>query len=108
VQLELEVVRKTTWRLYEEDAVDVTLDAGEMSLHHGRTFHASHSNRTEDRRIGVAFRYIAPSMRQTHARKVTAMQARGKDNYGHFELMEPPTSLFAPEDIVRLKQIFTA
>jgi ectoine hydroxylase-related dioxygenase (phytanoyl-CoA dioxygenase family) len=92
----------------EKDAVEVTLDAGEISLHHGRTFHASHSNRTEDRRIGVAFRYIMPSMRQSHARKVTAMLARGTDNYGHFELIEPPTSLFAPEDIVRLKKIFTA
>jgi len=92
----------------EKDAVEVTLDAGEISLHHGRTFHASHSNRTEDRRIGVAFRYIMPSMRQTHAKNATAMLARGRDSYGHFELIEPPTSLFAPEDIVRLKKIFTA
>ena len=92
----------------EKDAVEVTLDAGEISLHHGRTFHASHPNRTEDRRIGVAFRYIMPSMRQTHTKNATAMLARGTDNYGHFELIEPPTSLFAPEDIVRLKKIFTA
>ena len=92
----------------EKDAVEVTLDAGEISLHHGRTFHASHPNRTEDRRIGVAFRYIMPSMRQTHTKNATAMLARGRDNYGHFDLIEPPTSLFAPEDIVRLKKIFTA
>ena len=92
----------------EKDAVEVTLDAGEISLHHGRTFHASHPNRTEDRRIGVAFRYIMPSMRQTHIKMQTAMLARGVDNYGHFDLIEPPTSLFAPEDVVRMKKIFTA
>ena len=92
----------------EKDAVEVTLDAGEISLHHGRTFHASHANRTEDRRIGLAFRYIMPSMRQPHTKNATAMLARGADSYGHFELIEPPTSLFAPEDIVRLKKIFTA
>ena len=92
----------------EKDAVEVTLDAGEISLHHGRTFHASHPNRTEDRRIGGAFRYIVPSMRQTHIKMQTAMLARGVDNYGHFDLIEPPTSLFAPEDVVRMKKIFTA
>ena len=91
----------------EKDAVEVTLDAGEISLHHGRTFHASHPNRTEDRRIGVAFRYIMPSMRQTHIKMQTAMLARGVDNYGHFDLIEPPTSLFAPEDVLRMKKIYT-
>ena len=71
-------------------------------------FHASHPNRTEDRRIGLAFRYITPSMRQINLEGATAMLARGSDNYGHFELIDPPTSLFAPEDIARLKKIFTA
>ena len=95
-------------KVSEEDAVDVELKAGEISLHHGRMFHASHSNRTEDRRIGLAFRYITPSMRQINLEGATAMLARGADNYGHFELIDPPTSLFAPEDIARLKKIFTA
>ena len=95
-------------KVSEEDAVDVELKAGEISLHHGRMFHASHPNRTEDRRIGLAFRYITPSMRQIDLEGTTAMLARGADNYGHFELIDPPTSLFAPEDIARLKKIFTA
>jgi hypothetical protein len=86
----------------------VELKAGEISLHHGRMFHASHPNRTEDRRIGLAFRYITPSMRQINLEGATAMLARGADNYGHFELIDPPTSLFSPEDIARLKKIFTA
>jgi ectoine hydroxylase-related dioxygenase (phytanoyl-CoA dioxygenase family) len=91
----------------EDDAVNAELNAGEISLHHGRTFHASYPNHTDDRRIGLAFRYIMPSMRQTCIENATAMLARGSDNYGHFELIDPPTYLFAPDDIARLKKIFT-
>ena len=47
----------------ESRAVDAELAPGQMSLHHGKLFHASHPNRSDDRRIGVAIRYIRPDMR---------------------------------------------
>ncbi len=74
----------------ESQAVDVTLQPGEMSLHHGRMFHASAPNKSSDRRIGLAIRYIKTSMKQIGGEKGHAMLASGQDNYGHFELVPPP------------------
>src|ERR1043166_7305891 len=39
-------------------AADCILKAGEMSLHHIKTVHGSGPNRSRDRRIGLAIRYI--------------------------------------------------
>ena len=47
----------------ERGAVLVTLRAGEMSLHHLRTLHASPPNPSDRPRVGYAIRYMAPSMR---------------------------------------------
>ena len=46
----------------EEHAVHGTLLPGQMSLHHGRYFHASGQNRSSDRRIGLAIRYVTPAV----------------------------------------------
>src|SRR5712691_10644265 len=43
----------------EAKAVDIVLHPGEMSLHHVRMFHGSPPNRSDDRRIGYAIRYIS-------------------------------------------------
>lgn len=88
----------------ESEAVDVLLGPGQMSLHHGRTFHASHANRSNDRRIGMAFRYIAPSMQQTGGRRTVAVLVQGEDRYGHFELAPPPSGTLAPADMALLER----
>jgi ectoine hydroxylase-related dioxygenase (phytanoyl-CoA dioxygenase family) len=46
-----------------EKAVKVPLRAGAMSLHHVKLAHASGPNTTDDRRIGLAIRYIPPHVR---------------------------------------------
>ena len=82
----------------DSSAVDAELQTGQMSLHHGRMFHASHRNQTDDRRIGVAIRYIKPSMRQSNGTRTMATLVKGEDTHGHFELTPPPTgNLSAPE-----------
>jgi len=48
----------------EDDAVDVILDPGQVSFHHGRMFHASGPNRSARDRIGLAFRFITPEVKQ--------------------------------------------
>jgi non-haem Fe2+, alpha-ketoglutarate-dependent halogenase len=83
----------------EADAVAMPLKPGEMSLHHIRTFHNSEPNRSNDRRIGFAIRYIPTHVRQLHVRDDTAMLVRGKDRFGHFELEARPTEDFAPEAV---------
>ena len=47
----------------EDDAVAVELEPGQASLHHGHLFHASGPNTTDDRRIGVAIRFISQGNR---------------------------------------------
>lgn len=75
--------------------VDVTLKAGEMSLHHVLLVHGSGPNTTDDRRIGFAIRYIPPHVRQLKVRD-SATLVRGRDTYGHFDLEpEPKTDLDA-------------
>ncbi|MEJ7799456.1 MAG: phytanoyl-CoA dioxygenase family protein [Ilumatobacter sp.] len=83
----------------EGDAVDAALRPGEMSLHHGHLFHASHPNRSADRRIGLAIRYVTPAMRQETGRSTFAHLVAGEDRYGHFQLLEPSTEVLAPRDV---------
>jgi ectoine hydroxylase-related dioxygenase (phytanoyl-CoA dioxygenase family) len=74
----------------EADAVDVVLQAGQASLHHGHLFHASGPNGTGDRRIGVAIRYIAPSMKQKTGDRTLVAHVGGEDRHGHFNVAPPP------------------
>ena len=83
----------------ESKVVDMPLKPGEMSLHHIRTFHASNPNRSNDRRIGFAIRYIPTRIRQTQMGGDSATLVRGSDAYGHFELEKQPASDFAPEAV---------
>lgn len=85
----------------ESDAVDAALRPGQMSLHHGLTIHGSNPNCTDDRRIGLAIRYIRTSMRQTSDVRQTAKLVRGSDSHGYFELVPEPSGLFDPADVVR-------
>ncbi len=78
----------------EADAVDGELQPGQMSIHHGRAFHASNPNTTNDRRIGLALRFISPEMRQADGSKGVAVLVRGEDTHGHFELASPPKGAF--------------
>jgi ectoine hydroxylase-related dioxygenase (phytanoyl-CoA dioxygenase family) len=73
----------------EDEATDVALQAGEFSLHHVLLAHGSHPNTTDDRRIGLAIRYIPTSVRQTKLRDC-AVLVRGEDRPGHFDLFDPP------------------
>lgn len=73
----------------ESRAVDIVLSAGEFSLHHVLLAHGSHPNISDNRRIGLAVRYIPTSARQTKIRDA-AVLVRGEDRYGHFDLMSGP------------------
>ena len=75
----------------ESLAADVVLRAGEFSLHHVLLNHGSHPNLTDNRRIGLAIRYIPTTARQTKIRDA-AMLVRGVDAYGHFDLLPAPVA----------------
>ena len=53
----------------EADAVALEMQPGEMSLHHVMTAHASAPNMSNDRRIAVAIRYVAPDVAQINGER---------------------------------------
>lgn len=75
----------------EEDAVTLTLEPGEMSLHHIGVVHGSKPNLSDESRIGFAVRFIAAEVKQDVERAI-AMLVAGEDRHGHFELLDPPES----------------
>ena len=80
----------------EKDAIDVILQPGEMSLHHVKLIHGSNANRSSDRRIGLAIRYIPAYVRQVVGDKDSAVLVRGADSEHNFEHETPPETDLAP------------
>ncbi len=74
----------------EAETVQVELQPGEVSFHHGRLLHASASNHSDQRRIGLAINYISAQNRQLVAKKDFGMLVRGIDNYRYFEHVPAP------------------
>lgn len=87
----------------ESDAVDITLNTGQASFHHGHLFHSSGPNTTGDRRIGAAIRYITPDMKQRAGQKTLVAQVSGEDRFGHFTIAPPLSGRLAEAefDLVR-------
>jgi non-haem Fe2+, alpha-ketoglutarate-dependent halogenase len=79
----------------------VPLQAGEMSLHHSSLVHGSPSNRTADRRIGIAIRYVRPAVGGMIGRREPALLVRGADAGGSFEPLPRPERDSAPEGLAR-------
>ena len=73
----------------EEEATDVVLAPGQMSLHHVNIVHGSKANPSDKPRIGFVARYITPSVSQNGFQQPVIL-ARGEDRYGHFEHMKGP------------------
>ena len=82
----------------DSDAVSVELKPGQASMHHGHLFHASGPNRTDDRRIGCAIRYIKPSMRQLTGDRSLVTLVNGTDNYDHFYIVDKPNGRLNNKD----------
>lgn len=83
----------------EAAAVFGPLEPGQMSLHHGRCFHASGANRSDDRRIGLAIRYVTPDVRLPEMARDYAMLVRGVDARQGWINLAGPRGLFHPADM---------
>src|ERR1700728_4536850 len=83
----------------ESKAAALTLDAGEMSLHHIVIEHASKANRSDQPRIGIAVRYIAPEVVQKGVERQMVQLVRGKDEYGNFEIVAPPADAVSAAEV---------
>jgi len=92
-----------------KDRVAVELPAGSMSLHHGLTIHGSGPNSSDDRRIGVAIRYISSKMTKAEGARDFATPARGTYDENSFQPYAPPKQDFDASamkvyDMVRIEQ----
>jgi non-haem Fe2+, alpha-ketoglutarate-dependent halogenase len=92
----------------ESRAVDIVLDAGQMSLHHVMLVHGSEPNRSALRRIGFAIRYLPTHVKQLTGVRDSATLVRGTDEYGHFVLEPSPRSDFHPDALAFHAETLTA
>lgn len=89
----------------ESAAVLCALRPGEASFHHGWTLHASTSNRSDDRRIGLNVQYLAPHVQQVKHSRDTALLVRGVDGFGHFGQDVPASEDLDPEALARHREL---
>lgn len=69
----------------EADAVYAELKPGQASMHHVLLFHGSAPNQSDDRRIGLAIRYIPTHVKQAVGMRDWATLVRGVDTFRNFE-----------------------
>jgi ectoine hydroxylase-related dioxygenase (phytanoyl-CoA dioxygenase family) len=81
----------------DSKGVAVVLEPGQASLHHVLLAHGSAPNKSTDRRIGFAIRYIPTHVRQAVGTKDSATLVRGRDLYNNFEHEPRPTADCAPD-----------
>ena len=74
----------------EDLAVNLEVDTGEATLFAFRIAHASHPNQTDDRRIGLAIRYIPTETRQSYSDEDSAALVRGVDRFENFKVEPEP------------------
>ncbi len=86
-------------RFDEQLITQIELSPGQASLHHGWTVHSSNPNTSDTRRVGLAFNYIRPSVRQVVGERESATLVRGRDDYGYFRPEPVCESDFASDNV---------
>lgn len=86
--------------------VPVELKAGEASIHHLHTAHASGGNESDQPRINLVITYIATSVRPL-AGTDTAMLVRGADRHGYYESEPRPHADFDPAAVAAHRRAMT-
>ena len=78
----------------DSGALDLILDAGQMSVHDGKLFHASMPNRSDRRRCGLTARFIPPYAKQAALNSIKAswipIVVRGEDRFHHYAETKAP------------------
>ncbi|PPR31038.1 MAG: hypothetical protein CFH32_00366 [Alphaproteobacteria bacterium MarineAlpha9_Bin2] len=87
----------------KEKIVYMPLNAGEISLHHIKLAHSSKPNKTNDRRIGLAIRYIKPDVKNINTND-SALLVRGVDKFKHYELEISPNEDLSDQAVLNHKK----
>ncbi len=77
---------------YGDAPVDITLKAGQASIHSDLLLHASEANASERRRCGLTLRYCAADVRAQMGWQDKGIVVRGSDRSGHWTNQERPES----------------
>ncbi len=89
-----------------DQAVDLVLQPGEMSLHHVLIAHGSEPNRASWPRVGYAIRYIPTHVRQLGSQeRESATLVRGADRFGHFDPEPVPQADMHPRAVAAHAEI---
>lgn len=89
----------------EADATYVELKPGQASLHHVLLFHGSAPNQSDDRRIGLAIRYIPTHVKQAVGTRDWATLVRGVDTHGNFMPEHRPSRDLEPAALAFHKEV---
>ena len=92
---------------FTNEAVDLRLQPGEMSLHSFRSIHASGPNQTDDPRIGFAIRYCAADLQRGSriTEKEPATLVSGVEPVNCSFIMEsPPNRAMGDEEVLEWKR----
>lgn len=89
----------------EADAVYAELKPGQASLHHVLLFHGSAPNQSDDRRIGLAIRYIPTHVKQAVGTRDWATLVRGTDSFHHFMPEHRPVRDLEPAALAFHKEV---
>ncbi|MGH6815130.1 MAG: phytanoyl-CoA dioxygenase family protein [Hyphomicrobiaceae bacterium] len=92
----------------ESRAVYVELKPGQASLHHVLLFHGSEPNRSGDRRIGLAIRYVPTYVRQAVGASDAATLVRGVDTHNNFAAEPRPRFDLDPETVAYHRKVTEA
>jgi hypothetical protein len=87
----------------EQEAVDVRLGAGEMSLHDADILHGSAANRSDHKRVGFVIRFVTPQTRPRIGRPPVIL-ARGSDPHNHFCVVDPPAEAGGERSLAEMKK----
>lgn len=87
----------------EGKAAFMPVKAGQFSMHHERTWHASSPNPSTRRRVGIAFFYMPTHTRSVVGRR-TATLVRGEDKYGHWDSEPTPRTDLDPVCMTFLRE----
>ena len=78
----------------EQNAVDLVLKAGEISIHHGTLIHGSMPNQSTRRRCGLTVRYIPPWVKQIERNSLghnwSTILLRGENREKNFAELPKP------------------
>jgi non-heme Fe2+,alpha-ketoglutarate-dependent halogenase len=87
----------------DADLVRVTLQPGEMSLHHPDILHGSAPNLSPAKRVGFVIRYASPQAQPLGSRP-RVVPVRGQVGHDRFQIAPPPSASDAELALAALKE----